>query len=119
MDYLDTLKRTPKLVPSKIVSEPVMPTRTTNLPRNWPIPTTSPFLVQPYSQEQLLDLAQRQAMTAYKKEQALNKVKEAQRRAEVQQSTSSLSENAVSSRSCSRCMPEIKFPRKNTTNAAP
>ena len=31
-------------------------------------------------------------MTAYKKEQALNKVKEAQRRAEVQQSTSSLSE---------------------------
>ena len=93
MDYLDTLKRTPKLVPSKIVSEPVMPTRTTNPTAELANPGNVPsFLVQPYSQEQLLDLAQRQAMTAYKKEQALNKVKEAQRRAEVQQSTSSISE---------------------------
>ena len=115
MDYLDSLKRTPKLVPGKIVTEPVMPphqpyrgTRTTR--------QCTPFLVQPYSQEQLLDLAQRRAMTAYKKEKALEKVKEAQRRAEVQQSTTSLS-NAASSRSCSRCMPETKFPRKNTTNA--
>ena len=93
MDYLDTLKRTPKLVPGKIVSEPLMPTRTTNPTAELANPDNVPsFLVQPYSQEQLLDLAQRQAMTAYKKEQALIKVKEAQRRAEVQQSTTSLSE---------------------------
>ena len=93
MDYLDSLKRTPKLVPSKIVTEPVMPARTTNPTAELAQPDNVPsFLVQPYSQEQLLDLTQRQAMTAYKKEKALEKVKEAQRRAEVQQSTSSISE---------------------------
>ena len=93
MDYLDPLKRTPKLVPSKIVTEPVMPARTTNPTAELAQPDNVPsFLVQPYSQEQLLDLAQRQAMAAYKKEKALEKVKEAQRRAEVQQSTTSLSE---------------------------
>ena len=66
--------------------------RTTNPTAELAQPDNVPsFLVQPYSQEQLLDLAQRQAMTAFK-EKALEKVKEAQRRAEVQRSTSSISE---------------------------
>lgn len=93
MDYLDPLKRTPKLVPGKIETAPVAPTRTVHPTAELANPSSVPsFLVQPYSEDQLVDLAQRQAMTAYKKEQALRKVKEAQRRAEVQQSTSSLSE---------------------------
>ena len=90
MDYLDTLKRNPTLVPGKIERLPITPaksTQTLKQPDN-----VSSFIIQPYSPENLQDLAQRQAMTEYKKQQALKRVKEAQRRAEVTQAATSTSD---------------------------
>jgi len=90
MDYLDTLKRNPTLVPGKIERLPIMPTKSPKTQETLEQPSSVPsFMLQPYSQENLQDLAQRQAMTEYKKQQALKRVKEAQRRAEVTQAASS------------------------------
>tara|TARA_Y100000588_G_scaffold232026_1_gene245723 strand:+ start:107 stop:994 length:888 start_codon:yes stop_codon:yes gene_type:complete len=89
MDYLDSLKRNPALIPGKIkqLSIPANSTATeepSNVPKSIPS-----FVLKPYSQENLEDLAQRQAMTDYKKQQALNKVKAARRRIGVAQAVSS------------------------------
>ena len=90
MDYLDTLKRNPTLVPGKIERLPIMPTKSTKTQETLEQPSSVPsFILQPYSQENLQDLAQRQAMTEYEKQQALKRVKEAQRRAEITQAASS------------------------------
>ena len=90
MDYLDSLKRNPALIPGKIERLPVIPdnntTHTKALEHSNSVPS---FVLQPYSPENLQDLAQRQAMTEYKKQQALNKVKEVRRRAEGSQAASS------------------------------
>ena len=90
MDYLDSLRRNPALVPGKIERLPVIPdktaTHTEALDRPGNVPS---FVLKPYSPENLQDLAQRQAMTEYKKQQALNKVKAARRRTEATQTASS------------------------------
>ena len=85
MDYLDSLKRNPVLISGKIERLPIIPSKE---PSKHPAGVPS-FALQPYSQENLQDLAQRQAMTEYKKQQALNKVKAARRRSEVAQTPSS------------------------------
>ncbi len=90
MDYLDTLKRNPTLVPGKIERLPITPAKSTE-PVKQPDNTPS-FLLQPYSQKNLQELAQRQAMTEYKKRQALKRVKEAQSRAAITQVAASTSD---------------------------
>lgn len=90
LDYLDSLKRNPALIPGKIERLPVIPANST--PKNEVLESSNnvpSFVLKPYSQENLQDLAQRQAMTEYKKTQALKKVREARRRAEVTQTASS------------------------------
>jgi len=90
MDYLDTLKRNPALVPGKIERLPITPTKSSKAVEQ---PDHVPsFMLQPYSQKNLQDLAQRQAMTEYKKQQALKRVKTAHRRAEVTQAATSTSD---------------------------
>jgi len=90
MDYLDTLKRNPTLVPGKIERLPITPAKSTE-PVEQPDNIPS-FLLQPYSQKNLQELAQRQAMTEYKKRQALKRVKEAQSRAAITQVAASTSD---------------------------
>ena len=93
MDYLDTLKRNPTLVPGKIERLPIMPAKSTQTPKPLEQPdSVASFLLQPYSPKNLQDLARQQAMSEYKKQQALKRVKEAQRRAEVTQASTSTSE---------------------------
>ena len=90
MDYLDALKRNPALISGKIERLPISPANiiTPQEPSKHPDDVPS-FILQPYSEENLQALAQRQAMTEYKKQQALNKVKAARRRSEVTQTASS------------------------------
>ena len=90
MDYLDTLKRNPTPAPGKIERLPITPAKSTE-PVEQPDNTPS-FLLQPYSQKNLQELAQRQAMTEYKKQQALKRVKEAQSRAAITQVAASTSD---------------------------
>tara|TARA_Y100000588_G_C14218668_1_gene910011 strand:- start:205 stop:1161 length:957 start_codon:yes stop_codon:yes gene_type:complete len=90
MDYLDSLRRNPTLMPSKITQLPTssgdktMPTEASENTDSMPS-----FVLKPYSQENLKELAQRKAITEYKKRQALQKVSEARRRQEITQAASS------------------------------
>lgn len=86
MDYLDSLKRNPALISGKIERLPINPANfsTPQEPSKNPAGVPS-FALQPYSEENLQALAQRQAMTEYKKQQALNKVKAARQRSEITQ----------------------------------
>jgi len=93
MDYLDSLKRNPTLVPGKMDRLPVVPTKSTSPTETLALPNnSSSFTLEPYSQDNIKDLAQRQAMTEYKKQLALKRVKEAQRRSEITQAGSSISD---------------------------
>ena len=86
MDYLDSLKRNPALISGKIERLPIKPANfsTPQEPSKNPAEVPS-FALQPYSEENLQALARRQAMTEYKKQQALNKVKVARQRSEITQ----------------------------------
>ncbi|MDG2212869.1 MAG: hypothetical protein P8M70_03510 [Verrucomicrobiota bacterium] len=90
MNYLNTIKRNPTVIPGKIERLPISPS-TSAEPLEQPgnIPS---FLLQPYSQKNLQDLAQRQALTEYKKQQALKRVKAAKNHTKVSQATTSTSD---------------------------
>ena len=96
MDYLDTLRRTPALAHGKVERPSLTPQKSVKPPSKvstqTQVPSVSSFVLQPYNRENLQDLAQRQAMTEYKKQQALKRVKEAQRRADNTQVATSTSE---------------------------
>ena len=96
MYYLDTLRRTPALAHGKVERPSLTPPKSINPPnkvsKQTQVPSVSSFVLQPYNRESLQDLAQRQAMTEYKKQQALKRIKEVQRRADNTQAATSTSE---------------------------